>query len=121
MEGHIDDMRVDEALAVGIDDEWCNDNVVVVVDDDDAGDDGGGDDDDDDDDDDGGGDDSDDDLLDLVPDSDYEEVDEEFKESLSNHDSDEINAIMYILLPNTYSIHDQPLDQPLYSVFRSNV
>ena len=106
MEGHIDDMRVDETLAVGIDDEWCNDNVDC---------------DDDNVDDDGGGDDSDDDLLDLVPDSDYEEVDEEFKESLSNHDSDEINAIMYILLPNTYSIHDQPLDQPLYSVFRSNV
>lgn len=37
-----------------------------------------------------------------------------------DHDSDEI-AIMYILLPNTNSIHDQPLDQPLYSVFRSHV
>ena len=79
---------------------------------------GGGDDDDDDDDNDaaGGG----DDLLDLVPDSDYEEGDEEFEESLTDHDSDEI-AIMYILLPNTNSKHDQPLDQPLYSVFRSHV
>ena len=46
--------------------------------------------------------------------------DEEIEESLMDHDSDEI-AIMYILLPNTNSIHDQPLDQPLYSVFRSHV
>ena len=67
----------------------------------------------------GGGDD-DDDLPDLVPDSDYEVGDEEFEESLTDHDSDEI-AIMYILLPNTNSKHDQPLDQPLYSVFRSHV
>ena len=83
---------------------------------------GGGDDGDNDDNDDdgGGGDDSDDDLLDLVPDSDYEEGDEEFEESLTDHDSDEI-AFMYILLPNTNSIHDQQLDQPLYSVFRSHV
>ena len=69
--------------------------------------------------DDGGGG-GDDDLPDLVPDSDYEEGDEEFEESLTDHDSDEI-AIMYILLPNTNSIHDQPLGQPLYSVFRSHV
>ncbi len=39
-----------------------------------------------------GGDD-DDDLPDLVPDSDYEVDDEEFEESLTDHDSDEIAII----------------------------
>ncbi len=92
MAGHIDDLRVDETLAVGIDDD--NDGGDDDHDNDDDGDDDGDDDDD--------VDDVDGDFPDLMPDSDYEEGDEEFED-------------------NTNSIHDAPLDQPLYSVFRSHV